>query len=164
MKDRLHKLLHLLHKGVGYHPTPRLESHKTNVTLYPRPLCWSATSYHAKLFAMLWKPCHYIYFIWFGVILIKLQFLINVYSISIISWVLLSISITISITKKGPYQCQYVINFSKSSLSISIPISILQIFLINISLSMHCATLVCLTANEYQFLVFWQRWQRWHKF
>ena len=77
-----------------------------------------------------------------GMILIKFQCLINVNSISIISWVLLSISITISITKTDPYQYQYIINFSKFSLSISIPISILQIFLINISLSMHCATLL----------------------
>ena len=74
-------------------------------------------------------------------ILIKLQFLININSISIISWVLLSISITISITKTGPYQYQYIINFSNFSLSISIPISISQFFPINISLSMHCATL-----------------------
>ena len=80
--------------------------------------------------------------------LIKLQFLININSISIISWVLLSISIPISITKTGPYQYQYVINFSKFSLSISIPISISQFFPINISLSMHCATL---------FHTFWTR-------
>ena len=78
-----------------------------------------------------------------GMILIRFQFLINVNSISIISWVLLSISITISITKTDPYQYQYIINFSKFSLSISIPISILHFFLINISLSMHCATLDC---------------------
>ena len=77
-----------------------------------------------------------------GMILIRFQFLINVNSISIISWVLLSISITISITKTDPYQYQYIINFSKFSLSISIPISILHFFLINISLSMHCATLL----------------------
>ena len=77
-----------------------------------------------------------------GMILIRFQFLINVNSISIISWVLLSISITISITKTGPYQYQYIINFSKFSLSISMPISILHFFLINISLSMHCAPLV----------------------
>ena len=77
-----------------------------------------------------------------GMILIRFQFLINVNSISIISWVLLSISITISITKTGPYQYQYIINFSKFFLSISMPISILHLFLINISLSMHCATLV----------------------
>ena len=75
-------------------------------------------------------------------ILIKLQFLININSISIISWVLLSISITISITKTGPYQYQYIINFSNFSLSISIPISIKQIFLINISLSLHWAALL----------------------
>ena len=75
-------------------------------------------------------------------LLIRFQFLINFNSISIISWVLLSISITISITKTDPYQYQYIINFSKFSLSISIPISILQFFPINISLSMHCATLV----------------------
>ena len=77
-----------------------------------------------------------------GMILIRFQFLINVNSISIISWVLLSISITISITKTGPYQYQYIINFSKFSLSISMPISILHFPLINISLSMHCATLL----------------------
>ena len=76
-------------------------------------------------------------------ILFKLQFLININSISIISWVLLSISITISITKTGPYQYQYIINFSNFSLSISIPISISQFFPINISLSMHRATLNC---------------------
>ena len=83
-----------------------------------------------------------IYSMIYGMILIRFQFLINVNSISIISWVLLSISITISITKTGPYQYQYIINFSKFSLSISMPISILHFFLINISLSMHCATLM----------------------
>ena len=77
-----------------------------------------------------------------GMILIRFQFLINVDSISIISWELLSISITISITETGPYQYQYIINFSKISLSISMSISILHFFLINISLSMHCATLL----------------------
>ena len=77
-----------------------------------------------------------------GMILIRFQFLINVDSISIISWELLSISITISITETGPYQYQYIINFSKFSLSISMSISILHFFLINISLSMHCATLL----------------------
>ena len=75
------------------------------------------------------------------VILIKHRFPINFNSISIISRSFLSMSISISITKTGPYQYQYLINFSKFSLSISIPISISQIFLINISLSMHCAAL-----------------------
>ena len=97
-------------------------------------------------------------------ILIKLQFLININSISIISWLLLSISITISITKTGPYQYQYFINFSNFSLSISIPISILQFFPINISLSMHCATLLY---SEHLWYIFWSyvyfsMWLLWH--
>ena len=89
-------------------------------------------------------PCHSITFfpLYPGVILIKYWFPININSISIIFSSFLSMSISISITKTAPYQYQYLINFSKFSLSISIPISILQFFPINISLSMHCATLI----------------------
>ena len=104
--------------------------------------CFFCTFWLTNWHAIKAMPTQFIQF-YLDMILIKLQFLININSISIISWVLLSISITISITKTGPYQYQYIINFSNFSLSISIPISISQFFPINISLSMHCATLHC---------------------
>ena len=86
-------------------------------------------------------PIQYVPF-YLEMTLIKLQFLININSISIISLVLLSISIPISITKAGPYQYQCIINFSNFSLSISIPISISHFFSINIFLSMHYASIL----------------------
>ena len=56
---------------------------------------------------------------------------------------MLSISMLISIIKIGSYQYQCNINYQNILLSISISISILPFLLINISLSMHWAALVC---------------------